>query len=153
MANVGAGVGPVFIAQRGDFGLTTHLLKIKNSQGRPRFVYTMAGHHIMDAGSWPNSNRFWLYNHECKDYQQLIRRVKSHSELEDWEVADLGEKPMDFVASDRAIYDHVVRQESAGRFEFADLNPAHFFKSERNVRCMESWVSAMKEKYDGEEEW
>ena len=60
----------------------------------------------MDIDEWPNSNKFWLYNLCCNDYDKLVKRMKAHSELEGWSVKDLGNVPMDFVATDRAIYDH-----------------------------------------------
>ena len=108
----------------------------------------------MDIDEWPNSNKFWLYNLCCNDYDKLVKRMKAHSELEGWSVKDLGNVPMDFVATDRAIYDHLCRLSDANELNLNTTSPSHFFSKQRPIKCLASWVSAMKARYeDDEEEW
>lgn len=109
MAHVNGGIGPVFLGMRGDFEMCRNLLMAKNKHGISRFVSMLAGKFILDEVKWPGSDKFWCYQYECKDYPKLVRRMRTHSELEKWDVLDLGAKPMDFVSTDRAIYDHLSR--------------------------------------------
>jgi hypothetical protein len=153
MANVNGGVGPVFLAQRGDFSMCRNLLKCKNRKGIARFTFMIAGKYVMDEDTWPGSNKFWLYQYRCSDYSKLVRRMTAHSELEGWCVSDLGAKPMDFVATDRAIYDHLKRLVDAREINLKVANPSDFFSPDRNIKSIESWLSAMDEKYDNTGDW
>ena len=109
----------------------------------------------MDSAEWPSSNKYWLYNHECKSYAKLVERIKAHSEMEGWSVKDLGKQPMEFVATNRAIYGHLLRQEDARNINLATCLPTHFFFASSGVKCLKSWVSAKKAEYEeqDEEEW
>lgn len=153
IANVHGGIGPVFLMQRGDFNVCYNLLKHKNKYDVPRFAYTLAGKKIMDEANWPASNKFWLYQYACSDYAKLVARMQAHSELQDWKVTDLGHKSMDFVATDRAIYDHLTRLTEAKKINPETTNPAHFFAEERKIMNVASWMSAMDAKFDNETEW
>ena len=153
MAHVNGGIGPVFLGMRGDFEMCRNLLMAKNKHGISRFVSMLAGKFILDEVKWPGSDKFWCYQYECKDYYKLVRRMRTHSELEKWDVRDLGAKPMDFVSTDRAIYDHLSRLVSARDINPETANPADFFSPERKVKCIKSWLDAMDEKYDNKEEW
>ena len=82
--------------------------------------------------------------------------MRSHSELEGWDLRDLGSKPMDFVSSDRAIYDHLTRlvNQKPHPLDLKEANPNDFFDPGRGVACVESWMSAMGDKYDpNKQEW
>ena len=110
----------------------------------------------MDSEEWPSSNKYWLYNYECKSYyKKLVKRLMAHSEMEGWSVKDLGKQPMEFVATHRAIYDHLLRQESAGNIDLSNCLPTHFFFASSGIKCLKSWVSAKKAEYEeqDEEEW
>lgn len=153
MANVTGGIGPIFLAQRGDFNLATNMLKHKNKHNIPRFAYTIAGKHIMPKEQWPSSSKFWLYQYDCPDFDRLVSRIAGHSEMQGWDIKNLGNKPMDFVATDRAIYDHLTRLCEAGKVNPITINPGDFFAMERKVKSVDSWLSAMDTKFDQDEEW
>jgi hypothetical protein len=146
IARVDGGVGIVFCMRRGDFGVSQYVLKKKNKDGKRRFTYTSGTKHIM-AGEWKTSNRFWKYNLKGKDYSGIVRKMREHSELSEWDIRDLGLKPMDFVASDRQIFDHIVRMSEAGKVDLEITPASHFFALERNISCLASWVSAKRVEY------
>ena len=159
-----AALGPFFLGMRGDFEMCRNLLMAKNKHGISRFVSMLAGKFILDEVKWPGSDKFWCYQYECKDYPRLVRRMRTHSgclfwrmrthsELEKWDVLDLSAKPMDFVSPDRAIYDHLSRLVSARDINPEAANPADFFSPERKVKCIKSCLDAMDETYDNKEEW
>ena len=86
---------------------------------------------------------------------KLVKRVMAHSGMEGWSVKNLGKQPMEFVATHRAIYGHLLRQESAGNIDLSNCLPTHFFFASSGVKCLKSWVSAKKAEYEeqDEEEW
>ena len=79
--------------------------------------------------------------------------MRNHSELADWKIVDVGKKPMGFVSTDRAIYDHLERLSSSKKINLKTTNPADFFAPERKVKCLASWMAAMDTKNDTQFEW
>jgi hypothetical protein len=75
---------------------------------------------------WESSRKYWLCNYECskgKYTEVLVPKLKAHSELEGWNISDMGVIPMDRVTTRRAMYDHLVRQQKAGKLDLANVQP------------------------------
>jgi hypothetical protein len=154
-AFVDGGIGPIMLYERGDIGVTTHVMKHKNKYGKPRFTYTIGMKQVVK--DWESSRKYWLYNYECSKEKYtavLVPKLKAHSELEGWNISDLGVIPMDRVTTRRAIYDHLVRQQKAGKLDLANVQPHHFFSTDANIKSVESWVDVMTTKLNAkDEEW
>lgn len=147
------GTGMIFMMRRGDFGITNYVLKVKNSAGKPRFMFHQAKKFIFDKERWPGSNKFWVYKFKAP-YAAVVDKLKNHSELTNWDVKDLGEKPMDFIAPDRQIYDHVQRMAQKGALDIETYPVSHLFSKARGIKSLSCWIAAKKLEYEGGvEEW
>lgn len=151
MANVNGGVGPVFVGRRGDLDVAKYVLKHKDSSGKNRFKYHVTNKSIIEG--WSQSNKFWLYQRACPDYDLLVRRMRRHSALADWDIEDKGVVPMDFVCTDRQIFDHVRRENAAGNIDYATTNPDHFFCKNRGITSMAKWVAEKRAEYEEDSSW
>jgi hypothetical protein len=110
----------------------------KNKDGKRRFTYTLGTKHAM-AGEWKTRNRFWKYNLQGKDYSGIVRKMREHSELSEWDICDLGLKPMDFVSSDRQIFDHTVRMSEAGKVDLETTSASHLFAWSATLAASQAW--------------
>lgn len=110
----------------------------KNKDGKRRFTYTLGTKHAM-AGEWKTRNRFWKYNLQGKDYSGIVRKMREHSELSEWDICDLGLKPMDFVSSDRQIFDHTVRMSEAGKVDLETTSASHLFAWNATLAASQAW--------------
>ena len=150
MANVDGGVGPVFIGRRGDLDVAKYVLKHKDSSGMNRFKYQITKNIIEE---WTDSNKFWLYQRSCSNYNLLVRRMRSHSPLADWEIENKGLVPMDFVCTDRHIFDHLRREEDAGNIVFSSTKPDHFFCKNRGIKNLGTWMAEKTAEFDEDSSW
>ena len=74
------GTGMICMMRRGDFGITNYVLKVKNSAGKPRFMFHQAKKFIFDKERWLGSNKFLVYKLKAP-YADVVNKLKSHSEL------------------------------------------------------------------------
>ena len=146
IAHIGGGTGTIFLMRRGDFGVTNYVLKAKNKSGHPRFIYHQGTKHIMPQDQWPNSHKFWIYKFKAP-HPVVVEKIQAHSELSGWTVTDLGRKPMDFVATDRQIYDHIQRQKE--KIDLDSFPVEQFFSGERGIKSLRSWMDAQEAIFEG----
>ena len=97
----------------------------------------------------PDSTKFWVYKFKAP-YKALVCNLKAHSSLANWTVEDKGIVPMDFVAPDRQIHDHLKRLQAKGEIDLDHHDPTAFFSPEKRVSSLSSWVTAMDVKYAAE---
>jgi len=153
LANV-KGVGFVFLMRRGDFAVSNGVLKVRNKNNKPRFVFCVGTKHVKDQATWPTSNRFWLYQYSSTTYSTLRTKLQAHSSLLGWRFVDDGTQSMDYIASDRQIYDHLKRHAAAGKIDLDAADPRMYFTSHRPISSVASWVICKDREYDGDgEEW
>lgn len=79
--------------------------------------------------------------------------MRSHSPLADWEIENKGLVPMDFVCTDRQIFDHLRREEDAGNIVFSSTKPDHFFCKNRGIKNLGTWMAEKTAEFDEDSSW
>ena len=78
IANVRGGTNPIITLRRGDLGVSADVLKVKNKNHNPRFVFHQGQKFLMPKEDWPTSNKFWIYQFGAP-YDVLVTNLKAHS--------------------------------------------------------------------------
>ena len=148
IANVRGGTGPIITLRRGDLGVSADVLKVKNKNHNPRFVFHQGQKFLMPKEDWPTSNKFWIYQFGAP-YDVLVTNLKAHSAFAGWDVKDMGLQSMDFLAPDRQIYDFIKKQVAKGAIDLDAHDSADFFSAHRGVPCLRSWIETKDAEYSG----
>ena len=134
------GMGPILLLQRGDIDIADQVLKLRNDENCPRFLFTEFKRHLADPKKWPGSNCAWVYQNSA-EYPRLVESIRSHELFQDWKVEDKGMVPFDFVAADHQIRSRLQQLQEHNRIDLATVPPKQFFSEGRDVTSVAEWVA------------